>query len=83
MAKEKIEDLSMEVLLKRKKFFTFIAGIFIGVMLVWIALIIYGLIEEGAIESINYGGIATLACIWIPLYMLNKINAELRRRADK
>ena len=83
MAKERIEDVSTVVLLKRKKFFIFIAGIFVGVMLVWIALIIYGFIKEGAsMKSINYGGLASLAGIWLPLIMIKRINTELQQREE-
>lgn len=83
MSAEKIEDLSIEQLLKRKRFLTFLAGIFIGILLVWIALIVYNFIkEDSGLKSINYGGLATIAGIWLPFYMLGKVNAELKRRKD-
>ena len=84
MAKEKIEDVSTEVLIKRKRFIRFLLGIFIGVTAVWIVLITYDLITDGQIKQTTiYGLLPTLCCIWIPFMMLSKVNAELKRREDK
>ena len=84
MAQEKIEDVSTEKLIKRRKFFFIIAGIFVGVLLAFIGLMIYDYIKEGEIEkSTLFSGLTTLACFWIPLFIINRINIELKRRKDK
>jgi len=84
MAKEKVEDVSTNVLIKRKRFIKFLVGIFIGVTIVWIGLIIYDYFTDGQIKETNiYGLLPTLCCIWIPLMMLGKVKSELRRREDK
>ena len=84
MAQENIEDVSTEILLKRKKFITFLVGIFIGVLLTWIGLIIYDFIKNGETsKSTILGGLGTLAFFWLPLYMLKKVNDELKRRKYK
>ena len=84
MAQEKIEDVSNEILLKRKKFITFLVGIYIGVLVVWIGLIIYDIIKNGEIsKSAILGGTGALATFWIPLLMFKKVNDEFKRRADK
>ena len=83
MATEKIEDVSTEILQKRKKFATFLLGLFIGIIIVWLGLIIYDFIKNGETSnSTIFGGLGSLACSWIPLYILNKINTELKRRRD-
>jgi hypothetical protein len=84
MAKEKVEDVSTNVLIKRKRFIKFLVGIFIGVTIVWIGLIIYDYFTDGQIKETNiYGLLPTLCCIWILLMMLGKVKSELRRREDK
>jgi hypothetical protein len=84
MAKEKIEDVSTPELIKRKRFIKFLVGIFIGVTIVWIGLIIYDYFADGQIrETSIYGLLPTLCCIWIPLMMLGKVKSELGRRDDK
>ena len=84
MAKEKIEDVSTEVLIRRKRFIRVLLGIFIGVTAVWVGLIIYDLITDGQIQQTTiYGVLPSLCCIWIPIMMLGKVNAELRKRDDK
>ena len=83
MAKENIEDVPTEVLLKRKRFILVIAGIFIGVSLVMIGLILYDLITEGDIKTSTFSGLVpALACFWIPLFMLSRVNNELKRRKN-
>lgn len=84
MAKKKIEDVSTEKLLKRKKFFFVIRGIYIGLILVYIAFFIYDLIDGGQFDkSLYYGLVAIIGTIWIPLLALKEINAEQKRRNDK
>ena len=84
MAKEKVEDLSTEKLLKRKKFFTLIGGIYLGIVLVFIGLIIYDLIDNGSVERTTLtSAIPIFATIWIPVIFLREINTELKRRGVK
>ena len=84
MAKEKIEDVSKEKLMKRKKFFNVIKGIYLGLILFYIAFFIYDIIDGGQFDkSLYYGLVAIIGTIWIPLYALKGINTELKRRADK
>jgi tellurite resistance protein TehA-like permease len=83
MAKEKIEDVSTEKLLKRKKFFFITTGICIGIILVFIALIVYDLINDGKVEKTSfYGLIPIVGIIWLPVFAIRAINAELERRED-
>ena len=81
MATEKIEDVSTEVLLKRKKFIIFLAGIFIGIGLIMIVFIIYDLFQDKEMSrSTISGAIVSLTGFWLPLFMLGKVNRELKRR---
>ena len=83
MAIEKIEDVSTEVLLKRRRFIKFLVGIFVAVTVIWIGLIIYDLVVEGEIKSSSLTGLVpSLACIWIPLFMLSRVNSEINRRKE-
>mgnify|MGYP001292084674 CR=1 FL=1 len=83
MATEKIKDVSTEKLKKRKKFVLVLLGLFIGVAIVWIGLILWDLIAGNKIETSTYSGlVAPLAMIWLPIFMLNKVNKELDRRKD-
>ena len=83
MAKENIQEVETAILLKRKKFITLLAGLYIGILLVWIGLIIYDFVVDGeSSKSTMFGGIGFLALFWLPFYMLRKVNAELQRRKD-
>ncbi|MFC2090841.1 hypothetical protein ACFLT1_08695 [Bacteroidota bacterium] len=84
MATERIDDISTEKLKKRKKFILVLVGIFIGVAIVWIGLICWDLIADKKIEAATITGlVAPLAMIWLPIFMLIKVNKELERRRDK
>ena len=84
MAKEKIEDVSTGVLLKRKKFFFVLAGIFIGLLLVYIVFSIYDLSRgEGLKKTTLYSAIIPFAGAWIPFFAIIRINTELKRRGEK
>lgn len=83
MAQEKIEDVGTDILLKRKKFITFLVGVFIGIGLVMAVLIIYDLAQDKEIARTTLSGaVASLCCFWIPLFMLGKVNNELKRRKE-
>jgi hypothetical protein len=84
MATERIEDVSTEKLLKRKKFIVFLIGLFIGIIIVWLGLIAWDLIKKGSVELRTLSGmVAPLAIIWLPFFMLSRVNAELKRRGEK
>jgi hypothetical protein len=83
MAKEKIEDISTEKLIKRKKFASILIVILIAVAVLDGAAVIYDLIVGDGFEI--YLFVPAIACfvIAIPMYMgLKKINEELARRKD-
>ena len=83
MPQEKIEDVSTEKLLKRKKFFQFISRVHLGVLIVFTTLIVADLIKsEGTERSTLLGGFVTLSTVWIHFFIINRINTELKRRKD-
>ena len=83
MARKKIEDVSTEKLLKRKKFWFVIIGIYIGLILVYLAFFIYDLADGGQLDKSLYSGfIAIVGTIWLPYVGLKAIKAELKRRND-
>lgn len=83
MVKEKIEDVSTELLLRRKKFFTWFLRIYVIVILVFIVAIILDLAQDEFDSSIVIiGGVCT-SQIWLPVMMITKIKKELERRGDK
>ena len=83
MAKKRIEDVSSEKLMKHKKFFLVIQGIYIGLILVYIAFFIYDIIDSGQFDkSLLYGLVAIIGTIWIPMVALKAIKNELSRRGD-
>jgi hypothetical protein len=84
MAKEKLEDLSIEELKKRKKFAFLIVGVCIGISLVSLGL---GLLSffKGRLEGIS-SFVPGLVLIMIAVIMslgVKKIDAELARRNVK
>jgi len=84
MAREKIEDLSTEKLLKRKSLFTFVQGIYIGIFIVFLGFIIYSSIKNGNLDTSDiFSGIPIIGTIWIPIIFLREINVELKRREGK
>jgi hypothetical protein len=75
MSKPKIEDLSTEVLIKRKKFAKIILGVMIGVLIIGIGTAIW----TG--KSSTLFPMAGLIAVSIPMIAgLKKINLELDRR---
>ena len=83
MAKEKIEDVSTEKLLRRKKFFTWILRIYLVVILVFVVAIIFEITQNEFDSTILIIGGVTTSQIWLPLLMISMINKELERRGDK
>ena len=83
MAKEKIENVSRQILLKRKRFFIVIRGIYIGIFIFFIALFVYELIKDGRIEKSSLTGLVPVfGTFWIPFLFIGEINKELRRRDE-
>jgi len=83
MATEKIEDVSTEKLLKRKKFFTWILRIYLIVILVFIVAIILEIIQNEFDSTILIIGGVCISQIWLPPLMISKIKKELERRGEK
>jgi len=83
MAKENSKNVSTEILLKRKKFFTFIFGVYLGLISVFVALIIYSIIQDKLDTTLILSGAAISSMVWLPLYILSKINKELATRNNK
>ena len=80
MATEKIEDVSTDKLLKRKKFFAWILRIYLIVILVFLVAIILEIIQdEFESTTLIIAGVCT-SQIWLPILMLGKIKKELERR---
>jgi len=83
MTREKIEDVSTEKLLKRKKFWFVILAIYLGLILAYIAFFIYDLADGGQLDKSLYSGlIAIVGTIWLPIVGLKAIKDELKRRDD-
>ena len=83
MAKEKIEDVSTDkLLLRRKKFFAWILSIYLIVILVFIVAILFDITQNEFDSTIVSIGGATTSQIWLPLLMIIKIKKELERRGD-
>ena len=83
MAKENIEDISFEKLLRRKRFFTWILRIYLLVILVFIVAIMLDITQNEFDSTILIiGGVCT-SQIWLPVLMISRINKELERRGDK
>ena len=82
MAKEKIEDVSTDKLLRRKKFFAWILSIYLIVILVFIVAILFDITQNEFDSTIVIIGGATTSQIWLPLLMIIKIKKELERRGD-
>ena len=81
MATEKLEDFSTEKLERRKRLMVGLIGVFIGVILIWITLIVIDLVQGRGLLLQNISGLlAPVGMIWIPVFMLKKVNAELDRR---
>ena len=75
MAKEKIEELSTEVLLKRKKFSFFLIGVLIGVAIV---LIVTNFLTG---KMALLGIVGALFAVSAPMIVgIKKVNQELKKR---
>lgn len=84
MAKEKLEDLSIEELKKRKKFAFLIAGVCLGISLVSMGLGLL-LFIKGRLEGISFlvPGLVLIMITGILFLGVKKIDAELARKYDK
>ena len=82
MAKENIEDVSTDKLLRRKKFFAWILRVYLIVILVFTVAIILAITQNEFDSTIVIIGGVTTSQIWLPLLMIHKINKELERRGD-
>ena len=82
MAKENLEDLSIEMLKKKKKNSSFLLGVMIGIMLV--DFILLGIsIAKGTNVAVLVSGLV-LVFFTILLYSnINKIDLELSRDVHK
>ena len=81
MAEENIEVVSTKVLLKRKKFITFLGGVFIGVGLFLVGVIIYDFSQDKEMsQSTISGAVVSLVGFCLPFFMLGRVNSELKRR---
>lgn len=81
MAKEKLENLSIDELMKRKKFASFILGILIGMLLLVVTIMILGISQQKAIDILVP---VALFLTGFPMFQrLKKINEEIRNRENK
>ena len=85
MAKEKIEDLSTKILLKRKRIVIVLTIIFISLMAVNLVFIGMALVNENReIEFTYFLPFFLFVGIILPMNLgVTKINKELTRRKDK
>lgn len=83
MAKEKIEDVSTEKLLRRRKVFSFLQGLYLGIAVVVVTLTFFDLIKGREFDTnLAVLGVIILSSIWLPWMILRRIRVELKRRAD-
>jgi len=81
MAKEKLEELSTQVLMKRKKFMSFIIGVIMGLILVTLFLLVKKIINDEIINFSFYGTSFGLFFFILFFYSgIKKINLELIKR---
>jgi hypothetical protein len=84
MAKKNFERTGTDALLKQRRFMHVLIGVFIGVALIWVVLLVLDFIEDQDIELLNLSGLmAPLAMVWIPVSNLKKINRELQSRGKR
>ncbi len=84
MAKEKLEDLSLDKLRKRKKFGVVLLWVLIGVAILNIIILLRDFIGE---KQLNYsllgGAFGCLVCA-LPIYLgIKKANGEISRRKSQ
>lgn len=80
MAPERIEDVSTEKPVRKKKFFTRISGIYLTVILVFVVAIMLDITQIEFDSTILIIGGVCISLIWLPLLMISKIRKELERR---
>jgi hypothetical protein len=87
MAKEKLEDLSIEQLKKKKKFVSVLIGVCIGIFLANIAVTMILIVQNGRLDTIGIANLTSgFVLIMIAGFMFlggKKIDEELARRNDK
>ena len=83
MAQEKIKELGKDVLLKRKKSFSLILGIALGLFLVFTAFMVYDLSQDEFDRSALFGLVSTALMSLSFWLTLRKIEKELKRREDE
>jgi len=84
MAKEKLEELSLEKLTRRKKFATIWLVVMLVVLIIDISLFLYDLIWDNNFNPGLLGTIGALIAVSAPILIVKKkINEELKRREDK
>ncbi len=84
MAKEKLEDISLDKLRKRKKISVVLLWVLIGVSIVSIIVLLVNFIRGKQLET--YLLISTSPCLFFALYFylgIKKINGEISRRKSQ
>jgi hypothetical protein len=84
MAKEKLEDLSIEQLKKKKKSVSIFMGICIGIVILNIVVLVFSLVK-GSLENIAtlVPGFVLVFFIIVMFAGVKKIDEELAKRNDK
>lgn len=86
MAKEKLEELSIEQLMKRKRSLSVFIGVFIGIIVLTIVVVVISIImDKGRFDNIP-SLVPGFILIFFLLFMLSarkNIDQELARRNDK
>ncbi len=81
MAREKLEDISLDKLRKRKKISVVLLGVLIGVAIFSIIIMLRDFIGE---KQLNYSLLGSASpCLFFALYFylgIKKINGEISRR---
>jgi flagellar basal body-associated protein FliL len=84
MAKEKLEDMSLDKLRKRKKISVVLLWVMIGVVILNIATLLFIFIKG---KQLNYSVLgSTFPCLFFALYFyagIKKINGEISRRKSQ
>ena len=84
MAKEKLEDLSLDKLRKRKKISVVLLWVLIGVVILNIATLLFIFIKGKQLNYSLLGGASS--CLFFALYFyvgIKKINGEISRRKSQ
>jgi hypothetical protein len=87
MAKEKLEDLSIEQLRKRRKTVSIFLGIYAGIIAITLIIVVFGILMDGKrFNSIAASLVPGIVLIFFLILMFNgrkKIDEELAKRNDK